>query len=251
MNIGEAKTILLLYRPDTADAADPQIAEALALAQRDPELARWLEAHRAQQEALRAGFRKITAPAGLKEQIISEQAARANVIHWRRHAVFAVAAMAVVLVALASLWLPRQPRDDTFAIYRSRMVTVALRGYGMDLATNSPAAIQAFLAHTNAPADYVLPVPLGKTAMTGCAIQGWQGAKVSMICFRTGRPLPPGQSSDLWLFVVDRSVMKHAPATGAAQFVQVNQLMTVTWTEGGKLYILGMKGDEAALRQYL
>ena len=78
MNRDEAKTILLLYRPGTADADDPQIAEALALAKQDPELARWLEEHCARQEALRAKFRQITVPAGLKEQIISEQAARSK-----------------------------------------------------------------------------------------------------------------------------------------------------------------------------
>ncbi len=251
MNHDEAKTVLLLYRPGPADAGDPQIAEALALAQRDPQLAEWLKEHCARQEALRAKFRQITAPAGLKEQIISEQAAQEKIIHWRRNAIFAVAAVIVALVALAPHWLPHGPKDDTLAILRSRMVGVALRGYSMDLATNSPAQIRAYLTERSAPADYVLPAPLEKTAMTGCAIQNWQGAKVSMICFRTGRPLPPGQSSDLWLFVIDRAAVKDAPAAGASRFVRVNQLITVTWTEGDELYVLGTAGDEETLRQYL
>ncbi len=38
MNRDEAKTILLRYRPGTADADDPEIATALALARQDPEL---------------------------------------------------------------------------------------------------------------------------------------------------------------------------------------------------------------------
>ena len=131
------------------------------------------------------------------------------------------------------------------------MAGVALRGYTMDLATNNPVQVRAYLAQKQAPADYVLPAPLGKTAVTGCAIESWQGAKVSMICFRTGKPLPPGQQSDLWLFVVDRSAVKNAPPAGSRQFVQVNRLMTVTWTEGDKLYVLGTEGDEQTLRQYL
>jgi hypothetical protein len=252
VNHDEAKTILLLYRPGTADADDPQIAGALALAQREPELARWLKEHCARQEALRAGIRQITAPAGLKEQIISEQAAQEKIILWRRNTIFAVAAVIVALVALAPLWFPHRPQDDTFAIYRSRMAGVALRGpYRMDLETNNLEAIRTFLAQKEAPADYVLPAPLEKAAVAGCAIEGWRGTKVSMVCFRTGRPLPPGESSDLWLFVVDRTAVKDAPAAGARQFVQVNQLVTATWTDGGKLYVLGMKGDEKTLRQYL
>jgi len=251
VNRDEAKTILLLYRPGTADADDPQVAAALELAKQDPELTRWLVEHCARQEAVRAGFRKITAPAGLKEQIISEQAAQEKIISWRQSAVLAVAAVVVVLVVLAPLWFQHRGNEETFAIYRSRMADVALRGYTMDLATNNPAQVRAYLAQNHAPADYVLPAPLEKTAVTGCAIEGWQGAKVSMICFRTGKPLPPGQPSDLWLFVIDRSTVKNAPPTGSLQFVQVNKLMTVTWTQGDKLYVLGMEGDEQTLRQYL
>jgi hypothetical protein len=92
---------------------------------------------------------------------------------------------------------------------------------------------------------------LAKTAATGCAIENWQGAKVSMICFRTGKPLPPAQPSDLWLFVIDRAAVKDAPPAVSRQFVRVNKLMTVTWTQGDKLYVLGVEGDEQALRQCL
>ena len=251
MNCAEAKTILLLYRPGTTDASDPEIAAALALARQDPELTRWLVEHCARQEAVWAGFRKITAPAGLKEQIISEQAAHEKMLFWRRRAVLAVAAIVMVLVTLASFWFQPRRNDDTFAVYRSRMVGVALRGYVMDLATNNPAQIQGYLARNQAPADYILPASLAKTAMTGCAIENWQRVKVSMICFRTGKPLPPGEQSDLWLFVIDRATVKDAPPAGSRQFVRVNKLMTATWTQGDKMYVLGVEGDEQTLRQYL
>ena len=251
MNHDEAKNILLLYRPGTADADDPQVAEALAVAKHDPELADWLEEHCARQEALSAKFRQITAPAGLKEQIISEQAARERISSRRRNGFFAVTAVVVGLVVLASLWFTRLPNDDTFAIYQSRMANIARRGYRMDLATNNPAAIRSYLAQRSAPADYVLTAALEKTVTTGCAVENWRGAKVSMVCFRTGRPLAPGQSSDLWLFVIDRTAVKDAPAAGTLRFARVNHFMTATWTESGKLYVLGMEGHEAALRQYL
>ena len=251
MNRDEAKTILLLYRPGTADADDPEIAAALALAKQDPELTIWLAEHCARQEGVRAGFRKITAPAGLKEQIISEQAAHEKMLFWRRRTVLATAAAMMVLVTLASFWFQPRRNDEAFAIYRSRMVSVALRGYVMDLVTSSPAQIQGYLARSQAPADYALPALLAKTAATGCAIESWQGAKVSMICFRTGKPLPQGEPSDLWLFVVDRAAVKGAPPVGSRQFVRVNKLMTVTWTQGDKLYVLGMEADEQTLRQYL
>lgn len=250
MNRDDAKNILLLHRPGLADDGDPQVAGALALVKNDPELALWLENHQARQNALRAKFREIPVPAGLLEQIVSEQKAAERRRSARRNAL--VAALAVVgLLVLAALWFSARPADATFAIYRGRMVSGALRGYTMDLVTNNPAAIRDYLAQKQAPADYVLPAPLQRVEVVGCAVQGWQGAKVAMICFRTGRPLPPGQQSDLWLFVVDRTAVKKSPGAALAQLAPVNRLITAAWTQDGKLYLLGTAGDEAAIRQYL
>jgi hypothetical protein len=251
MNHDEAKTILLRYRPGTADAADPEVAEALALARRDPELTRWLTELGARHEAFRAGFRKIIVPAGLKEQIISEQAARGIIGLRRRRMILTAVAALTVLVILTPLWLQHRGGEDAYTTYRNRMARVALRGYGMDFVTNNPAAIRSFLAQKQAPADYILPAPLEQTAVSGCAIQGWQGTKVSMICFRTGKPLPPGQQSDLWLFVVDRTAVRNAPPAGERRFARVSRLQMVTWVQGDKLYVLGMEGDEHALQQFL
>jgi len=96
-----------------------------------------------------------------------------------------------------------------------------------------------------------LPAALQKVAPTGCAVEGWQDKKVSMICFRTGKPLPPGQQSDMWLFVVDRASLKNAPASRSPQFTMVNRLITATWTEGDKVYLLGTEGNEPAIQQFL
>lgn len=250
MNRDEAKNILSLYRPGTADEDDPQIAEALGLAKSDAELAHWLEEHSARQKALRAKFREIAVPEGLKEQIISEQKAAERRRRWQRSALTAAVAL-VGLLILSALWIPSRPADDTFAIYRSRMISGALRGYSMDLVTNDATAIRAYLAQKMAPADYVLPAPLQRVAVSGCAVQRWHGAKVSMICFRTGQPLPPGQESDMWLFVVDRASVKALPAMTSPEAAPVNRLITAAWVQGGKLYLLGTSGDEQVIRQYL
>jgi hypothetical protein len=250
VNVNEAKNILLLYRPGTADAEDPQIATALALAKMDPELARWLELHCARQFVISQKFRQIAVPAGLKEQIISEQAARGRPIFRRPHLALA-AAMVLLVCLVAMLWLPRQPKDDTLAVYQHQMAGIALRGYGMDLTTNDSAQIRAYFAQKQSPADYVLSGPLQKAVVVGCAVEGWRNVKVSMICFRTGHPLPANQSSDLWLFVVDRASVKDAPEISQLQFSVVNQLNTAVWVMDGKIYLLGAVGDEATLRKFL
>jgi len=255
VNRNEAKQLLLLYRPGTADGDDPEVAEALAWAQRDPELARWLEQACARQSALRAKFRQIDPPAGLREQIISEHAASQRRRVWQPKVLLALAPLLVAILVAGLFWLHLHPHarpdDSTLAIFQNRMVSAALRGYTMDLTTNDESQIRGYLGHHAAPADYVLPGALQKAAVAGCAIQGWQGTKVAMICFRTGQPLAPGAQSDLWLFVVDRASVPGAPTESRPQFARVNRLNTAMWTHGDKLYLLGAAGDEALLRSFL
>ena len=252
MNISEAKSILLLYRPGTADADDPQVAEALALAKQTPELARWLADHTARQTQLRGQFRQISVPAGLKEQILAEVVAPDRIIPWSPRRWLAVAAAIALLGGLAALWWPHHPGDDTLDIFQNRMAGIALRGYGMDLTTNHPNPIRAYLAQNQAPADYTLPAGLQKAEVIGCAVEGWQNTKVSMICFRTGQPMHPGQSSDMWLFVVDRSTVKDSPAPGSPpRIITVNRLTAAVWAQGDRVYLLGVAGAPATLRNFL
>jgi hypothetical protein len=254
VNVNEAKSILLPYRPGTADLQDTQIAEALALAKCDPELARWLAAHVASQAVLRAKFRQIIPPAGLKEQIVAEYAAGRRQMGAGRLLWVSAAVLVLLIGSLAVLWHPQpQPAPESaLAVYQSQMVRMALGGYEMDFKTNDLALIRANLAQRHAPADFALPEPLlQRTVLTGCAATVWRGARISLVCFRTGKPLPRGVSSDLWLFVVDRTAITNTPLSRTPQIAKVNRLITATWTDGSKLYFLGVEGQEADIQRYL
>ena len=251
MNPLEAKIHLLPYRAGTKDAEDPQVNEALALARSNPELSRWLEAQSASQAALRGQFQRIAPPAGLKEQILSEFAASQSRSARRRLLVLAPVALLTVVALLAVFWPPRRAADQPLRLYQNRMVRTALGGYAMNLLTNDLGGVREYLAQHRAPADFTLPTSLQHATLAGCALSDWRGARVSLLCFRTGKPLQPGAASDLWLFVVDRASVDHAPTTTAPQFAQVSLLMTATWTEGNKLYFLGIQGRESDLRPYL
>jgi hypothetical protein len=72
-----------------------------------------------------------------------------------------------------------------------------------------------------------------------------------MICFKTGRPLTSGQSSDLWFFIIEQATLPDAPKTATPQIATVNQVTTASWTRQGKTYLLAIEGDEALLRKYL
>ena len=249
MNSREAREILLLYRPGSTDGSDPEIAEALGLAKREPELGVWLAEHCALQEAISAGFRKIPVPEGLREQIISERKAHTASRFKRTAALVAVVAAMVFLVAGIAVRFSQTGEDKSLLGFRNRMVSVVLRNYPkMDLETNDLARIHQFLAQRGQ-GDYVLPAALQKTAGTGCKLLSWQKAPVSMVCFYSGKSGKP-KDPDLFLFVIDRSAIHRAPGPSAPDFEQFGKLATASWSQGGKLYLLGGLGDEQFLREY-
>lgn len=250
MNLEQAKEILALYRPGTADAEDVFFSEALQLCEQDPELNRWFDEHCAQYLALRAKFKQVQVPAGLKQQILSERKFQSTPV-WRRPAVLlGVVAAAAVVVGLATL--RQRPREDVgFSGYVNRMAGIARRGYGMGLLTKDPAQIRAYLVTNQAPSDYTLPRPLEQSTLAGCAVEDWQGAKVSMICFNSGRPMPPGETTDLWFFVINRDSVKGAPDSSVPTVKALSGATAASWTVGTRTYVLVGEGDEQFLRKYL
>ncbi len=72
MDNREAKSILSIYRPGIDDD-DPQFAEALAEAERDPELRAWLFEQGKSYNDIRQKLRIITVPNGLREKIVGER----------------------------------------------------------------------------------------------------------------------------------------------------------------------------------
>jgi len=248
----QAKQILQLYRPGTADATDPSFAEALDLCEHNAELKQWFANHCALYSAIRSKFKKIPVPEALKEQIIAERPARPAPA-WQK-AVLAGGALALVAMALMSLspYLgTREPHD--FATYRNTMDELARNDYPMEMNSSDLDAIRTHLAERKAIADYVLPENLQKNAKAlGCLATSWQGKPVTMVCFATGRPAEPGHTSDLWLFISTDAVAKDAPKTSTPTFVaESNGLITASWKVGNRTYVLATKGDQQFLGKYL
>ena len=96
------------------------------------------------------------------------------------------------------------------------------------------------------------PDPAQNARLTGCAAIIWHGRPVSMICFDTGRPHPPGTvNSDLWLFVTDRNSVPQNSVASSPTLSTVNNAITATWTANDQLYVLVAEGDEALIKKFL
>lgn len=249
----QAKEILIAYRPGVDDATDPEVVAALALCRTDAALDEWFKNHCARQNVLREKFRGLTAPEGLRQQILSEFKAHIPQPWWRRRAVVGALACLVIGIAVASIWQTVGPvggEDLSFNGYRQRMVRTTLRAYGMDLETNDVAQVRAYLAAKRAPADFEMPPALAQTATVGCGVLAWQGRPVTMVCFQTGKPLEPGNKSDLFLFVIAKKDLRDVGCIEEKQFAKVSELATASWCSGDKVYVLAAF-SEADLKQRL
>ena len=247
MNTAEAKEILLLYRPGTIETAEPRMAEALELAQRDPELGRWFDEHRAFQKAMRAKFQQIEVPAHLKSSILIRGTASPGIVSprpwWRSPLWLPATAMILLLVGAFSVWL-RPHRPDRFADYEARMVSEAQREYRMDLVTNQMPQIRQFMASRGAPADYRVTHGLEHLQLTGGGCLNWRSRPVAMVCFDRG------DKQMLFLFVMKRSAVKDPPPA-TPQLVRVREMLAASWTEGDNTYVLAGPEEENFLKKYL
>jgi hypothetical protein len=269
MNNDDAKKILALYRPGTADGNDPVFQAAAELAKSDPsqgaspenpnpEVAKWFSEHCESYSSIRAKFLEIPVPPWLKEQIlagvpVAPEAPKAKVI-WLRPAVWLQAAAAIVICLGLAVFFMRSHGSSAkeFDSFRNMMAGTAASPYAMPLHTHELAAMQDFFAKHHSPSEYVVPDSVAKAQPVGGAIARWQGAPVSMLCFHTGQTDVAAEKPDLWLLVADPGTLRNPPPLSATPIIaRAATLMTATWMLNGRVYILATSGDEALLKQYL
>jgi hypothetical protein len=240
MTRDEAKCILWLYRGEI-DSGDPAFAEALREAERDPELAHWLQDHLAAHSAIRARLKDAPFPEGLAERIIGERPAP-----WWRQPVFQLAASILILAAVVIAWFTSGAKKPTLEEYGRFTARVVTGKYAMGLESADHGAVRRFLAANQALADYKLPQPLEKERLLGCAALSWDGHPVSLLCFR--RQQGPG-APDLWLFVTDAGALPKS--IDSPRFANTGQVGTAAWGRGGKIYLLAAREDSQFLRPYV
>jgi len=238
----EAKQILLLYRPDGADANDPEFATALEQMRQDPALQEWFDGHCEAQAKLREKFAALPVPENLKDAILAGRKIVRPAFWWQKPAWLAAAAMIAFLIAIGALWL-RPGALERFSVYRTRMAKTALHGYGMEIVTNDLRAVLQFQAKKGGPANYTLPKPLETMRVTGGGHIPWGNTAASMLC------VDRGDKRMLFLFVIDHSAIKGEPGR-RPQLTKISSLQTASWTEGSNTYILAGPDDPDFLRKY-
>lgn len=272
MTTAEARALLSIYRPGIDDAADPRFAEALALAQRDPELAAWLAQEQATDAALREKLGSMPVPPDLKAKLLAlDRVVTPEPNRWRQFWLPALAgAAAAAVITLLAVWaclrpattpstsprvvqetpaptpLPPGVQPETLDHYREEMVSFVQVAPSLEYESRDVDKLRDYLRREQSPADMVVPTGLANLPSKGCRTLSFRGKPVALICFARKN----GQL--VHLLAVDQSVVAPFPGTRENPVVRAEGAwITAAWMEGGLVYMIAVKGDEPLLDSYL
>ena len=257
MNREEARLLLQTYRHGGQDAEDPQFAEALALAKRDPELAAWFARQQKFDALVSDGLRQVRAPSHLKAQILARGPKEKNegpsFLGWLQNLIsfrspVSWAAAAAVLIFLGLAVFLKHPEDSAhFADYSAQMVHVAVTDvHHLDVENKHMTQVVAWLAEHHGENKFNLPVALnGASGLMGCRVLDWHGQKISMLCYGLS------SSGHIDLFVAEAKVFSDAPPEDKPQFASSGGMPTASWSHGGIAYLMVGHNADADLRKLL
>ena len=204
MNTSEAKERLFLYR-GPIDDGDPQFEEALAHAQRDPELAEWMREQSSSYDTIRSKLREVEPPSDLAEKII-----RRRPISFRRGwaqirdiftmrappGLLQVAAAIVILTGVTAVWLNLSQRGRHPLVQGQEIV---VKGEVLDMT--------CYIAHN---------------------LSGPQHAECAKTCIRKGLPVGiKGEDGKTYLLVGKTQPVNAELADHAAKTVTIRGKETI------------------------
>ena len=246
MNRDEAKALLELYRPGGRDAADPRLAEALALAGTDPELALWFARELAFDARVRQSLGGTPVPAQLKTAILAGGQVLERLAWWQQVNWLRVATCAAVMLVGAGFFLFNLNRaEGMIAATQEAIAVVEMRAGHLPLQTNNLDSIRAYLAKCHAPYDFQLPKHLSKIPVVGCTLVGVQVQTASVIRFRIAG------GTSLTLVVTDQMEDDDIPADGSLKLIQDGERATAIWNQNGKTYMVFGNVPPDSLRRIL
>jgi hypothetical protein len=246
MNNQEAKLILQAYRLGGQDAGDPQFAEALEQAQRDPELERWYAEERAIGIRIQSKINSAAiAPAGLKDNLLALRKLVRPSPRWSQPAWLAAAAAIILIASIAAFWWPSVNAPQFVSLRETATQNSMREADHVNLMAQDMAKIRDWLKTQNVPTDFEIPSSFRDAMLHGCKVMDWHRHKVTMLCFM------PNGGGHVDLFVVDCTRFRDFKPSEAPQFATSNGLTIATWSRGNKTYLLAGKMNEEQLKKIL
>jgi hypothetical protein len=225
----EARFILQAFRPGGADRSDPFFAEALAQADRDPQLGAWFAREQAFDAAIAANLRDISPPAELRDNIMA--GGRAGMWHrstWRLPVWLGAAAAVAALFFTVVRLRPAAPVDAR------QLTSFALIDASHEELHKGMVAGLAGVEDTLAdPKTHLAPglnVNEDDLRARGCRTVQVAGRDVFEICFKRG--------DEFHLYIARTGEFKTQLGPGKPAFQSQGGMSSVTWTAGNHVYVL-------------
>ena len=249
MDKRQAKFVLQACREAGPASRDPQLAEARAWLERDPELAGWFEAEQAEDSSLALKLREVPVPENLREAILARHAEKLPKTEThpvrRRLVLLALAASVVALVAITMVLLrPARPSVDLAAFRREMQDNVS--GFvRLSFTQTNPVQLQQWLSEKRGLSGYEIPAGLRAQPGIGCRSWTWNGRAVGLICFKVEN------GKTVHLFIVQRVAVPDAPTDASPRFATADGWSSAAWSEGETLFLLVGEGDPEGLTGFL
>ena len=238
----EAKFILKAYRPGGADAGNAVFCEALAQAQRDPDMRGWFEREQARDKAVAAKLKSVPIPAGLRESILAGgKMSASHQSWWQQSAWLAMAASVIILLSATVAWQLRSPRMDwnqlTVQIFDDAAHDERHGSHGL-----AAKDLVAMLSQPTTKLGSPMPIDLGRLKADGCRTLNIAGHEVMEVCFERN-------GGEFHFYVMDRPSSRDIPK--GPKFVARNGIHSVMWSGDHHFYVLASAKDETALKALL
>ncbi|MEI9999645.1 MAG: hypothetical protein WDO13_10980 [Verrucomicrobiota bacterium] len=244
MDKKDAKLLLQALRPNGADAARPEFAEALALAASDPELKMWWEARQTFDRKIAAKLGAVPVPKDLRATILTSR--KVEPIRPRIYypAWLAAAALVALLCVAITFWhVSRVGPVDRGVYVASILPVLGHDSPHLAMLSSDRQQLMGWLKQQGAPVgsmpdkDVVAPI--------GCQKYVVHGHVVSLVCFT----MTSGAIAHL--FMIDKDALSDPPADNTPEYEDVDGWRTASWSRGRMSYMLATQADMDSLKHQL
>ena len=239
----EARLVLAGYRPNGADASDPRLAEALALARHDPELAAWFLRQQEFDSAVADRLGAVTPPPLLRDEIFVSARFHPRRIDPRLR----LAAVALVLLGFTAglvSWRVSSIATAAEADLVMFAANYAFNGITLQKESDDTRALRNWLAAQHAPLPSEWPTALVSLRGLGCRTLSFKGRAVSLICF--------GQDHEFHLFVARRADFPELRMTATPRAHSgAGGWSSAAWADADFCFVLVSDAPPSELQRYL
>lgn len=251
MNKERAKELLSAYLEESTAEVDPELQQALELAQSDPELLAWMQLQADLDPVLHKAVSSVSVPPDLEARLLqtvrasAPRAGKPARSRFMRPAILGLAA--TLLLSVSAFWILRHNESlvqsvqrsvsgtspDDFTHFRDGMAYYIKQVYfRLDHLTEDLDSIESWLSGKDSPVYENLPPALAALQPIGCKQLQWRGLDVSLVCFHTD------DGKIVHLFLLQRDSAQPIQFSGIDTVARSSGLETGGWSSPSTVYLL-------------